>query len=192
MEKTTNDKARQGIGILIFVVIFIGLASTSLGKEKKHDPEVVVQKNNEIVRGELLRVKNDEIILMSSLNGSGITLKVDDIQKIKIVKKGHFFRGVGLGIVIGGAGGALLGFASGDDIHKKNSWNLFTYTAEEKAQMGALAFGLLGAVTGGDINAIKGIDESVVFEGKTSEEKKRYLEKLNEKSRFPEISPNHH
>jgi len=114
MEKTTNDKARQGIGILIFVVIFIGLASTSLGKEKKHGPEVVVQKNNEIVRGELLRVKNDEIILMSSLNGSGITLKVDDIQKIKIVKKGHFFRGVGLGIVIGGAGGALLGFASGD------------------------------------------------------------------------------
>lgn len=185
MKKHAKGKSKRAFGILITILAVLTLYGSASAKDKKHGSEVIVlKKDGKTIRAELLAVKNDEIILMDSLNMSGITLKSDEIRKITIVKKSGFFKGIGYGLVIGGASGALLGFASGDD---DPGW--FSFTADEKAAMGAMGFGILGAVTGGVIGLIKGMDDSVVLEGKTPEERKLILKKLNSRSRFPQQIP---
>jgi hypothetical protein len=52
-------------------------------------------------------------------------------------------RGAGVGLVIGGVGGAVIGFASGDD-----SGGFISFTAEEKALMAGTLMGAAGAVVG--------------------------------------------
>jgi hypothetical protein len=185
MKKFLGGKKKQTIGILIFILAIISLPGSFFAKDKKHGCEVIVKKKDgATIKAELLIVKNDEIILMDSFNMSGITLTADEIQKITITKKSRFFKGIGLGLVIGGGSGALLGFASGDD---DSGW--FRWTAEEKAVMGGLGLGVVGLLTGGIVGAIKGIDESVVLEGRTPEEMKLILKKLNSRSRFPQDVP---
>lgn len=51
-----------------------------------------------------------------------------------------------VGLAAGGAAGAILGFASGDDVC--TGWCLFAQSAEEKAFLGGILFGAAGAVTG--------------------------------------------
>ena len=170
---------------IIILLTFLCLLGNLSAKDRKKGAEVIIQKKDgKTFKGELLAVKNDEIILMDSINQSGIKLKSKGIQKITIVKKGELFKGMGLGLVIGGGSGAMLGFASGDD---KSGW--FSMTAGEKAVVGGLALGVLGALGGGIWGAIKGVDESVVLDGRTPEEMERVLEKLNTKSRFPQTLP---
>ena len=170
--------------IILILTFFILLGNLS-AKDRKKGADIIVQKKDgKIIKGELLAVKNDAIILMDSLNLSGITMKSKEIQKITIAKKSGFFKGLGLGLVIGGGSGALLGLASGDD-----KPGLFSMTAGEKTAVGGLGFGILGALAGGIVGAIKGIDESVVLEGRTPEEMERVLKKLNTKSRFPQAVP---
>ena len=170
--------------IILILTFFILLGNLS-AKDRKKGADIIVQKKDgTTIKGELLAVKNDAIILMDSLNLSGITMKSKEIQKITIAKKSGFFKGLGLGLVIGGGSGALLGLASGDD-----KPGLFSMTAGEKTAVGGLGFGILGALAGGIVGAIKGIDESVALEGRTPEEMERVLRKLNTKSRFPQAVP---
>jgi hypothetical protein len=170
--------------IILIVLVFIccwGLPA----KDKKKGANIIIQKKDgKTITGELLTVKSDAIILMDSLNQTGITQSVKEIKKITVVKKGRFFKGLGLGLVIGGGSGALLGLASGDD---EPGW--FSLTAEQKAAVGGLGLGIISALTGGIIEAIKGIDETVVLEGRTPKEMSRILKKLNAKSRSPQAAP---
>lgn len=53
-------------------------------------------------------------------------------------------RGAGLGLLIGGGAGFVLGYADGDD---PPGW--FSWTAEEKAAIGAAMMGTSGLVVGG-------------------------------------------
>lgn len=185
MKKYSRGKKKRAIGIIIFILTIISLHGNSFAKDRKHGSDVIVQKKDgKTIKAELLAVKNDEIILMDSFNMSGITLKSDEIQKITITKKSSIFKGMGFGLLIGGGSGALLGLASGDD---DPGW--FSMTAGEKAAMGGLGFGILGALTGGVVGAIKGIDDAVVLEGGTPEETKLILKKLNSRSRFPQVVP---
>lgn len=185
MKKQSAGKQRQKIRVIIFILTFFILLGNLSARDRKKGADIIVQKKDgKTIKGELLAVKNDAIILMDSINLSGIKMKSKEIQKITIAKKSGFFKGLGLGLVIGGGSGALLGLASGDD---KSGW--FSMTAGEKAAVGGLGFGILGALAGGIVGAIKGVDESVVLEGRTPEEMERVLIKLNTKSRFPQAVP---
>jgi hypothetical protein len=185
MKKQSTGKRRQKIHAIILILTFFILLGNLSAKDRKKGADIIVQKKDgKTIKGELLAVKNDAIILMDSLNLSGIKMKSKEIRKITIAKKSGFFKGLGLGLVIGGGSGALLGLASGDD---KSGW--FSMTAGEKAAVGGLGFGILGALAGGIVGTIKGIDESVVLEGRTAEEMVRVLRKLNTKSRFPQAMP---
>ncbi len=56
-------------------------------------------------------------------------------------------NGAGIGLLIGAATGAVIGFASGDD-PSCSGWFCWRFTAEEKAALGAIGLGGLGAVIG--------------------------------------------
>ena len=185
MKKHLSETKKHIIGFLVFILFITILPGNSFAKDKKHGSEVIVRKKDgATIKAELLTVKNNEIILMDSFDMSGITLKADEIQKITVTKKSSVFKGIGLGLVIGGGSGALIGFASGDD---DSGW--FRWTAGQKALMGGIGLGAVGLLTGGILGAIKGIDESVVLEGRTPEEMKLILKKLNARSRFPQNVP---
>ena len=145
---------------------------------------MIEKKDGQIIKGELLAVKENRLIIMDSASLSGITLYIDELRVIRVVRKSKFFQGLGCGLLTGGTGGALLGFLSGDD---PPGW--FSMTAGQKALFGGLAFGILGAPIGGIWGAIKGIDESIVLEGRLDEEMILILKKMNSKSRFPIESP---
>jgi hypothetical protein len=185
MKKLLSGKKKQTVGFLVFILAITILPGTSFAEDKKHGSEVIVKKKDgATIKAELLTVKNNEIILMDSFDMTGITLRADEIQKITITKKSSVFKGIGLGLVIGGGSGALLGFASGDD---DSGW--FRWSAGEKAAMAGLGLGAIGLLTGGILGAIKGIDESVELEGRTPEEMKLIMKKLNSRSRFPQDVP---
>jgi len=185
MKKQFAGKRRQKIRVIILTLSFFCLLGNLSARDRKKGADIIIQKKDgKTIKGELLAVKNNEIILMDSINLSGIKLKSEEIQKITIARKSGFFKGMGLGLVIGGGSGALLGLASGDD---KAGW--FSMTAGEKSAAGGLGLGILGALAGGIVGAIKGIDESVALEGRTQEEMDRIFQKLNTKSRFPQSVP---
>ena len=171
--------------MIFLIIIIFSICGQMSAKDRKKGAHVMIQKKDgKTIIGELLTVKSDVIILMNSLDQTGITQSVNDIKKITIVKKGRFFKGLGLGLIIGGGSGAVLGLASGDD-----KPGFLSMTAGEKAAAGGLGLGILGALAGGILGAIKGIDESVVLEGRTPKDMSRILKKLNSKSRSPQAAP---
>lgn len=182
MRDKKNQKMRQSIKMIVILFLFFCLSVEIFAKDKKHGSDVQVhKKDGGVIKGELLAVKNEEIILMDSLTLSGITLNTFDIRRINIVKKSGLFKGMGLGLLIGGASGALLGFASGDD-----KQGFMSFTAGEKAGMAALGLGIVGTLVGGTVGTIGGLDDKVTLEGRTPEEMGRILKKLNARSRFPQ------
>ena len=73
--------------IILILTSFCVLGNLSAQDRKKGAEIIVQKKDGKTIRGELLAVKNDEIILMDSINQSGIKLKSEGIQKITIAKK---------------------------------------------------------------------------------------------------------
>lgn len=73
-------------------------------------------------------------------------------------------EGMGIGAGAGALAGVLLGFADGDDPPCGDSeWCFFNLTAGEKAVLGGIAFGGLGAIVGLVIGGVAGSDD--VYEG---------------------------
>lgn len=84
------------------------------------------------------------------------TLNYQDIEVIKIRRKGSTGRGMLTGALIGLGTGAALGFISGDDkgVNDPATLCIFCMTAEEKALAGGIAGTVLGGVIGGIFGAL--------------------------------------
>jgi hypothetical protein len=176
---------REGAKLGAAILVVLSLVMSSAAKEKEKGAEVFIQKKDgQGIKAELLAVKEGRIILMDSFTQSEVIIAIDEIKSIQIAKKAKFFQGLGLGFLAGGALGAAAGFLSGDD---QPGW--FSLTAEQKAVGGGLAFGVLGASIGGIAGVIKGIDESIDLEGRSSKDIQSILKKLDAKSRFPQHLP---
>ncbi|HUS27932.1 MAG TPA: hypothetical protein VMZ53_05470 [Kofleriaceae bacterium] len=73
------------------------------------------------------------------------------IAKVTEVRRGRgAAEGAGIGLAVGAVVGAALGFADGDDECDENSgmWCIFVFTAGEKAVMGGVVLGGIGAIVG--------------------------------------------
>ena len=64
-------------------------------------------------------------------------------MEVSIQRERRVLKGLGVGLLVGAGGGVVLGLASGDD-----QAGFISFTAEEKAMMGAVALGLVGGVVG--------------------------------------------
>lgn len=181
---TFMTKGKKIILAALFIAV-VAFPSHSYSKVKKHGAELLIQKKDgQRIKGELLTVKGSNLLLKDSSSLSGLTLDIGEINSIQVVKKSKLFQGLGYGLLIGGGSGAFVGFMSGDD---KPGW--FSMTAQQKALLGAIGLGILGASLGGICGAIKGIDESIEMEGRSTEEIMLILKKLNSSSRYPTELP---
>jgi len=155
--KMKNHRALLSV-LLAAVLAFPGYVPAA---EKTVGNTLVLQmKSGPTVQGELLAVKGDRLILFDMNSLTGLEIGIGDVSKIRIVKPSKFGSGVGLGILIGGASGALLGLVSGNDTS-----GFLRFSAGQKAAMGALGLGILGIPVGGIAGALSGIDESIDIAG---------------------------
>jgi small nuclear ribonucleoprotein (snRNP)-like protein len=113
----------------------------------------VTTRDGDVVRGTLLSIKQNYIIVVSdSLNNeykSDVTNNVmtftsERMQSVSI--EGNDYRGIGfaIGALFGGSIGVAAGLNSGDDPQNQ----LFAFTAGEKAVIGGMALGFIGGVIG--------------------------------------------
>jgi hypothetical protein len=89
---------------LFLVFSLISLYGNLIAKEKHGAELIVVKKDGQELRGELITVKKDSILLMGYVSAYDVTIKIDDIKVIKIKKKSSFEKGF--------LGGALAGAAA--------------------------------------------------------------------------------
>ena len=174
----------NGIVAVLLVVTSFFVADVS-AKERKHGAELLIQKKDgREIRGELLTVKGSRLLLMDSSSLSGVTLDIEEISRIRVVKKSKFFKSAGKGLLWGGGIGAALGFAQGD-----TEFMFSTITAGELALALGLTCGVIAGSVGGILGYSKGIDELIDLEGRSSDEIGLILNKLNSRSRYPEALP---
>ena len=99
-----NQKRKQFISFFL-IISFLILPLTLIAKERR-GAELVVQKTDgQQVKGELITVKKDSLLLKDAGFGADVSLDVSDIKTIKIVRKSKGGLGALIGFGIGGAFG---------------------------------------------------------------------------------------
>ena len=152
-------------------------------KKEKPGATIVVQKmDGQTIKGELLEVKNGTLTLLIYENATKVDIRLDELSSLRIEKKSAFLKGLGIGILVGAAAGALGGFLSGDD-EPSNPWDIFAYSAGEKAVGFGVSLGAVGGVIGGGIGALKGIDKTITLNGLSPEKLRRIESKLASRAR---------
>ena len=119
---------------------------------------------------------------MEKDSGRDVTVDMNEIAVLIIVKKSKAV----LGLLAGGAIGALLGVALYKEPKPRKTTGLHIdvdihLTKGAYAIGGGLLGGLIGAVSG----EIEGLDKIIQIEGKSDAEIEKIMEKLRKKARMP-------
>ena len=151
----------------------------TLTAKERQGADLVIQKiNGQRVRGELIAVKQNSLLLKDNYSGVDKTVGIDDIRVITIVKKSKLLEGGLIGLLLGGVIGFVIGYPQGDEI----------FVSKPLA-------GGIGAAIGGGIGALIGVgigvaiiaDKKIIIEGRSESEVQRILEDLRKKARVPDF-----
>jgi len=162
-------------------------------RRKKHGANLIIQKiNGQQVGGELIAVKQDSLLLLNTV-GKDVSVEIEEIKVITVVKKSRALLGVGTGLLGGAGGGAaigafiwVLGFVLGSPVRAlfgeagienwKDDFQDFLWNG---ALIGA-GVGVLLGITG----AVAGKDKAIQIEGMSDLEIREALNKLRKKARI--------
>ncbi len=152
-------------------------------RRKKHGANLIIQKiNGRQVGGELIAVKQHSLLLLNTV-GKDVSVEIEEIKVITVVKRSKALLGVVTGFAGAGAGigaclwvlglpvAAIFGEA-GIESWKDDFLDVFLY--------GALIGVVLGAIVGGFL----GEDKTIQIERMTDLEIKEALDKLRKKARI--------
>ncbi len=93
---------------LSLVFSLMMLSANLYAKEKRGAKLIVTKTDGQQIRGELITVKLNSLLLLDT-EGKDVSIDIGDIKVIEIEKKSKALLGAGLGISIGGGSGALGG-----------------------------------------------------------------------------------
>ncbi len=145
---------------LFLVFSLLALSSNLLAKERRGANLVITKKDSRQVKGELIAVKENSLLLLDSESGADVSIDIADIRIIRIVKKGALY-----GLAIGGGWGLLEGITGGGE-----------GTVFETFLEGIVLIGI-------PLGLILGKDKKIQIEGMTDSEIQEILEKLRKKAR---------
>jgi hypothetical protein len=166
--------------IALFLVFSIICLYGNLYAKDRRGADLVIQKiDGQQVRGELIAVKQDSLLLKESETGADVSVDVKDISIITIVKKSKALLGAGLGFLISSASLSFLWYATDPEG--------FTDPEGGGPFVVALIFGIPGLLLGSGVGAIIGRDKTIKIEGKSDSEIKKILEDLRKKARVPDF-----
>jgi hypothetical protein len=159
-------------------------------RRKKHGANLIIQKiNGQQVGGELIAVKQDSLLLLNTV-GKDVSVEIEEIKVITVVKKSKALLGVGTGLLGGAGGGAAIGailwvlglpvmaifgeagVESWKDDFPDLLWN------------GVLIGAGIGVLLAVSIGAASGIDKTIQIEGMSALEIKEAMDKLRKKARI--------
>ena len=115
MNKTKLSPSRQNLVFLFILIVVVAFVPHSFAKGKKRGARLLIEKQDgQVVKTELLTVKGNKLILMDTRLSTEITVNIQELKSIQIIKKSKILQGIGIGLLVGGVGGALLG-SSGEN-----------------------------------------------------------------------------
>ena len=191
-----NPKGKKLLSLfLIFSLIMINCATLSRleekrEKRKKHGANLIIQKiNGQQVSGELITVKPSSLLLLNT-EGKDVSVDIEEIKVIIVVKKSKALLGVGTGLLGGAGSGAVIGaslwvlglpvvaiFGEAGIESWKDDFQDFLWNG---ALIGIGVWVLLGAITG----SLLGIDKEIQIEGMSDLYSQEALDKLRKKARI--------
>jgi hypothetical protein len=160
--------------IIVFTLLFP--LGTLFAEEKEGAKLIVTKIDGTDVKGELIAVKKNSILLYGSSSGKDESISLEDINTLEIVKFSGLFCGAGLGVALGAIGGGAMGIKSDD--RKYGVFSDIGNTVRGGA-IGALIGGFIGAMIGYSISGSK----TFQIKGKSQEEISAVLEKLRSQAR---------
>jgi hypothetical protein len=162
------DSMRKCISLfLVFSILTLSIPLTA--KERKGADLIIQRTDGTQVRGELIAVKKYSLLLLDT-EGRDVSVIIEDIKVITILKKLKSSKGALYGLLIGGAIGVAFGYSADPDTPPSRGVT---------AAISGVSVGLLGA----SIGVAAGTNEKIQIEGKSDSEIQIIMEKLRKKAR---------
>ncbi len=189
-----NPKGKKLLSLfLIFSLIMINCATFSRleerrEKRKKHGANLIIQKiNGQQVSGELITVKPNSLLLLDT-EGKDVSVDIEDVRVIKIVRRSKFLKGARPGALIGLTAGVLIGIKASQEETEYNIVTLPIMPIIEIAKASApFVYGFVymtfGALIGGIVGVAVG-DKTIELEAMSDLEIREALDKLCKKARI--------
>lgn len=174
---------RNRILTLVVLASFLLFISTPdlAAKERRGADLLILEKDGTQIRGELIAVKQNSLLLLDAVSGADVQANIEDINAVTIIKRSKAGKGALMGFLAGSGIGVISVLSAGGN-HEEDVWAGF-FSDIFKALAVAL-FITAGTVIGLIIGAAAGKDEIIRFEGKSPEQIKGILEKLRSKARI--------
>ncbi|MDH4217906.1 MAG: hypothetical protein OEY18_12030 [Candidatus Aminicenantes bacterium] len=161
--------------ISLFLMFFVLALSGNIFAKERKGAELIIQKTGGTqVRGELIAVKGYSLLVLERESGADMSIDIEDVRVITILKKLNATRGALYGFLIGAGVGAVLGYAADPDAPPSR---------EATAAIAGISVGLIGALIG----LVSGTDETIQLEGKSDAEIQEILEKLSKEARIKNV-----
>jgi hypothetical protein len=163
---------KKATAFLLLISLLI-LAGNLYAKKKEAELEIV-KKNGQKMRGELIAVKKDSLLLLSS-EGVDISSDIKDIREVSLVKKYKLWRGPILGYLVTGASLMIIWYATDPE------------GASDPEGGGPLVAGLIlgipGIFLGLIVEGFWSSDKTYQIEGRSDSEIMAVLDELHKKAR---------
>ncbi len=168
---------------LFLVFSLVALSGNLYAKEKRGATLIITKKDGQRIKGELIAVKPNSILLLDT-EGKDVSIDIVDIKVIRILRKSKLLLGAGLGFLIGAGLGALNGAIGNRDPLFGEYWNA---DVGIRALSWAPFFAAPGLLIGGLVGAAAGADETIqIAEGLPQASIEVYLAILRKKARIPD------
>jgi hypothetical protein len=158
--------------LVIFIILF--LSANLFAKEKRGAELVILKKDGLSIRGELIVVKRNTLLLNIPYSSIEVSIDSANIKTITTGEKSSAREGAFAGFLIAGVLGAV-------EASTCSGWGC----GEPEVTMGSgLYYGLLGGLIGYGIGGLFTGKKIYVFEGKPDSEITKYLRELRKKARI--------
>ena len=172
-------KSHGRVVALFLVCAIVAFSAIAPAKERRGAGLIVQKVAGEEIKGELIAVKQNSLLLMES--GKDVSIELNEIRSITVVRKSKVLLWTSLGLLAGGAGGTLLGYAYDEE----SSGTVIGKDAAKNALLYGIIGSAIGAVAGAIIGSSKGKNEIYQIESNPMMQQLT-LQKLRYDARFPD------
>jgi len=174
-------KGKMGKVVSLLVAFSLLWLSGNLTAGERRGATIVVHKKDGAqVKGELIAVKQNSILLLESSSGTDLSIDVPDIKTVGILKKSNTGAGFGYGVLIGGAVGAGIG---GLTVAKQAGW--VDISPGVAVLLCGVGVGLVGGLIGVMVSGPS--EQKIQIEGKSESGLQYELRALKSKARIPDF-----
>jgi hypothetical protein len=178
-------RKKNGLRLLSFILILVTGAANLLAREKRGAEIIVRMINGQESRGELIAVKAESLIVKEDESGAALSLKIDEINSVKVVHKPQILKWTLLGAATCGIAFSATKYFifAKEEAATASDW--FSRAATEDLGLAAIIGVAFGAAVGAGIGLSKGKDEVFPL-AESPLMRVVYLQKLRYLARMPQ------